>query len=76
MAERGQADLLPRVFDRYRELLGDKLGICVVDVTTAVPLDDGLRQLITEKAEADLGRNGGAARAHRQVHSGRHHHGC
>ena len=47
MAERGQADLLPR---------GDKLGICVVDVTTAVPLDDGLRQLITEKAEADLGR--------------------
>ena len=45
MAERGQADLL-----------GDKLGICVVDVTTAVPLDDGLRQLITEKAEADLGR--------------------
>ena len=52
MAERGQADLLPRVFDAYR----DKLGICVVDVTTAVPLDDGLRQLITEKAEADLGR--------------------
>ena len=50
------ADLLPRVFDAYRELLGDKLGICVVDVTTAVPLDDGLRQLITEKAEADLGR--------------------
>lgn len=55
MAERGQADLLPRVYDAYRELLGDKLGICVVDVTTAVPLDDGLRQLITEKAEADLG---------------------
>ena len=49
MAERGQADLLPRVYDAYRELLGDKLGICVVDVTTAVPLDDGLRQLITEK---------------------------
>ena len=40
MAERGQADLLPRVYDAYRELLGDKLGICVVDVTTAVPLDD------------------------------------
>ena len=28
----------------------------MVDVTPAVPLDDGLRQLITEKAEADLGR--------------------
>ncbi len=56
MAERGQADLLARVNDAYRELLGDKLGICVVDVTTAVPLDDELRQLITQKAEADLGR--------------------
>ena len=56
MAERGQADLLPRVNDEFRALLGDRLGICVVDVTTAVPLDDGLRQLITEKAEADLGK--------------------
>ena len=57
MAERGQADRCCRgSIDAYRKLLGDKLGICVVDVTTAVPLDDGLRQLITEKAEADLGR--------------------
>ena len=56
MAERGQADLLPRVNDEFRALLGERLGICVVDVTTAVPLDDGLRQLITEKAEADLGK--------------------
>ena len=56
MAERGRADLLPRVYDAYRELLGEKLGICVVDVTTAVPLDDELRQLITKKAEADLGK--------------------
>ena len=56
MAERGQADLLPRVNDEFRALIGERLGICVVDVTTAVPLDDGLRQLITEKAEADLGK--------------------
>ena len=56
MAERGQADLLPRVNDEFRALVGERLGICVVDVTTAVPLDDGLRQLITEKAEADLGK--------------------
>ena len=76
MAERGQADLLPRVYDAYRELLGDKLGICVVDVTTAVPLDDGLRQLITEKSRGRSGAARGAARAHRHVHPGRHHHGC
>lgn len=56
MAERGQADLLPRVNDEFRALIGERLGICVVDVTTAQPLDDGLRQLITEKAEADLGK--------------------
>lgn len=56
MAERGQADLLPRVYADYCELLSAKLNLVVVDVVTAVPLDDGLRQLITEKAEADLGK--------------------
>ena len=75
MAERGQADLLPRVNDEFRALLGERLGICVVDVTTAVPLDDGLRQLITEKSRCRSGEEGGAARAHRQVYLGRHHHG-
>ena len=33
-----------------------QLHLVVVDVVTAVPLDDGLRQLITEKAEDDLGK--------------------
>lgn len=56
MAERSQADLLPRVYADYCELLSAKLNLVVVDVVTAVPLDDGLRQLITEKAEADLGK--------------------
>lgn len=56
MAERGQTDLLPRVYEGYCELIGSKLGLCVVDVTTAVSLDDKLRQLIIEKAEADLGK--------------------
>lgn len=54
MAERGQADLLSRVYTDYGTLVGERLGLVVVDVTTAVPLDDKLRQLITEKAEADL----------------------
>lgn len=56
MAERGQADLLSRVYTDYGTLVGERLGLVVVDVTTAVPLDDKLRQLITEKAEADLGK--------------------
>lgn len=56
MAERGQADLLSRVYEEYCQLIGEKLGLCVVDVTTAVSLDDELRQLIISKAEADLGK--------------------
>ena len=57
LAERGDAALLPRVLDNYAEQLQSKLNVCVVDVTTAVELDDDLRRIITEKAEADLGTN-------------------
>jgi F-type H+-transporting ATPase subunit delta len=56
MAERGETDLLLRVNEEFRTLIGSKLGICVVDVTTVVSLDDNLRRIITEKVEADLGR--------------------
>ena len=56
MAERGDAGLLARVYEAYGEELGSKLDLCVVDVTTVVPLDDNLRTLITSKAEADLGK--------------------
>lgn len=56
MAERGQTDLLPRVYEGFCEQIGSKLGLCVVDVVTAVSLDDELRQLIIAKAEADLGK--------------------
>ena len=31
------------------------LNVTVVDVTTVVPLDDHLREVITKKSEADLG---------------------
>ena len=57
LAERGDAALLPRVLENYAEQLQSKLNLCVVDVTTAVPLDDALRRIITEKAEANLDTN-------------------
>ena len=57
LAERGDAALLPRVLENYAEQLQSKLNLCVVDVTTAVPLDDALRRIITETAEADLDTN-------------------
>lgn len=56
MAERGDVDLLPRVSKAYEDQLDSKLNLCVVDVTTVVALDDNLRHIITEKAEADLGK--------------------
>ena len=57
LAERGDAALLPRILDSFAEQLQSKLNVCVVDVVTVVPLDDNLRRIITEKAEADLGTN-------------------
>lgn len=55
MAERGDIALLSRVLRSYEEQIEGKLNIAVVDVTTVVPLDDGLREVIKKKAEADLG---------------------
>ena len=57
MAERGDFALLSRVWASYGEQLERKLNVTVVDVTTVVELDDHLREVITKKAEADLGTN-------------------
>lgn len=56
MAERGDVDKLPRVYAAYGEQLDTKLNMCVVDVATVVELDDNLRHIIIEKAEAELGK--------------------
>ena len=56
MAERGDAELLSRVFKAFGDELDEKLNMCVVDVTTVVALDDNLRHIIIEKAEAELGK--------------------
>ncbi|MDR0513983.1 MAG: F0F1 ATP synthase subunit delta [Coriobacteriaceae bacterium] len=55
MAQRGDFSLVSRVWASYTEQLEQRFDLNIVDVTTAVPLDDGLRQLISEKAAADLG---------------------
>ncbi len=57
MAERGEADMLSRVADAYEGLLADKLNLCVVEVVTAVELDDHLREVIKKKADQELGKN-------------------
>lgn len=57
MAERGDVDLLPRVWTSFGEQLQDKFDTTVVDVTTSVALDEDLRELISKKAAADFGTN-------------------
>ncbi len=56
MVEREEVELLGGVFDAFEKEMVSQLNLCVVEVTTYVPLDDNLRQIIIEKAEADLGR--------------------
>ncbi len=56
MAERGELDYLSRVADGIEERMNDELNTMIVDVTTAVELDDHLRELIKKKAGSDLGK--------------------
>lgn len=57
MADRDELELLRRVAAAFEAQIEERLGVAVVDVTTAVELDDALRQTITNKAAADLGKN-------------------
>lgn len=56
MAERGNLGELSQVVSAYGTASEEKLGVCVVDVTTVVSLDDELRTIITEKLTKDLGK--------------------
>lgn len=57
MAERGETKLLGRVAAAYEAAAEKALDMVVVDVTTAVPLDDHLRDVICKKLSADLGHS-------------------
>jgi F-type H+-transporting ATPase subunit delta len=54
IAERSELDLIHRISDEFTFLAEDRLGAVIVDVTTAVPLDDGLRDSIKKKLAGDL----------------------
>jgi len=56
MADRGNFDLLSSVVEEYNTIAEEKRGIVAVDVTTAVELSDALRESITNKLAADLGK--------------------
>lgn len=54
MAENGDLDKLPDVLELYRGFIDSEREVVGVHVTTAVPLDDELRELIKNKCESDL----------------------
>ena len=56
MSERDDLELANRVYAAFDGLIEEKLGVVVVDVTTAVPLDDALRETISKKAAQHLGK--------------------
>ena len=56
MAERGDMYLLHRVIERQQELAEEVFGIVVLEVTTAVELDDALREAIKSKYAAYFGK--------------------
>jgi F-type H+-transporting ATPase subunit delta len=56
MVERDNFDLLGSLVEEYARVSEERRGIVAVDVTTAVELTDALRQSISAKLSADLGK--------------------
>ncbi len=56
MAEREEVDYLGRVMEQFQDRMASELNIIIVDVTTAIELDDHLRDLIKKKVETELGK--------------------
>jgi F-type H+-transporting ATPase subunit delta len=56
MVERDNFDLLSSVVDAFAAIAEERRGVITVDVTTAVELTAELRQSISSKLSADLGK--------------------
>ena len=56
MVEQENFDLLPAVVEAYDRVAEERRNIVVADVTTAIPLTESLRQSISDKLSADMGR--------------------
>jgi F-type H+-transporting ATPase subunit delta len=56
MAERGEMRLLSSVSEEYGRVAEEKRNMVAVEVTTVVELNDALREAITAKLSADLGK--------------------
>jgi F-type H+-transporting ATPase subunit delta len=56
MVERNDSGLLANLVEAFDEIAEERRGVVAVDVTTAVELSDTLRESISAKLAADLGK--------------------
>ena len=56
LVDRDRLDQVPGIVDALRELINVQRGIVTADVTTAVPLDTELEQVVAQKLAQHLGR--------------------
>ncbi len=57
MIKNSEIDLIKMVLRKVEDLISEELGLCVVDVVSAVELNDSIRTLIKDKAKKELGLN-------------------
>lgn len=57
MGENRDLVLMDRVMHAYDRKIAEKYNVVAVDVTTAVELDDHLRQMIIDKVKAEIGKD-------------------
>ncbi|MCQ2752001.1 MAG: ATP synthase F1 subunit delta [Coriobacteriales bacterium] len=57
IVERDELDILHRIANAYNELVEKDLNIVILDVITAVELDDNLRKMIIDKYSAYFGKD-------------------
>ena len=55
--ERGDENLLPEIANRYSDLVHNENDVIAVDVTTAIPLDDDMREEVEEFLSLDYGQS-------------------
>ena len=55
MVERSDLAALARTSETYTDLAEKELGATIIDVTTVIPLDDSLREMIVAKYSAEFG---------------------
>lgn len=57
MASNRDMDLLPRILHAFDARMADDYNLVAVDVTTAVELDDHLREVIRDKVQKEIGKD-------------------